>query len=93
MPYQRRIPKRGFTSLSSVVYQVVNLKDLERSFEPNTAVGPETMAEKGLVRKPSSLIKVLGSGDIKKPLHVKADSFSGSAKTKIEAAGGTVEVR
>lgn len=93
MPYQRRVPKRGFTSLKKRTYQVVNLKDLEMSFEPNSEVGPETLAEKGLVKKSSRSIKVLAKGDISKALTVRADSFSKSAKAKIEAAGGTVEVR
>jgi len=93
MPFQRRVPKRGFKPLAKRVYQVVNLADLDRRFEANADVGPALLAEKGLVRKPGLPIKILAKGNITKPLSVKADAFSQSAKAKIEAAGGKVEVR
>jgi large subunit ribosomal protein L15 len=93
MPYQRRIPKRGFKPLAKKVYQVVNLCDLERMFEANAEVGPDVLAEKGLVKKARSPIKVLAKGEITKALSVTADSFSRTAISKIAAAGGTAEVR
>lgn len=93
MPFQRRVPKRGFKPLAKKVYQVVNVGDLDQRFEANAEVGPELLAEKGLVKKPQLPIKVLAKGKLTKPLSVKADSFSRTAKTVIEAAGGAVEVR
>ena len=93
MPFQRRVPKRGFTPRERKVYQVVNLKDLERSFEPNSEVEPQVLADRGLIRKARLPVKVLAKGEIKKVLTVTADSFSKSAKAKIEAVGGKVQVR
>jgi large subunit ribosomal protein L15 len=93
MPFQRRVPKRGFKPLARKTYQVVNLGDIDRKFEPNTDVGPVLLAEKGLVKKSQLPIKILAKGDLTKPLSVKADAFSQSAKARIEAAGGTAEVR
>ena len=93
MPFQRRVPKRGFKPLVRKTYQVVNVGDLDQRFEANAQVGPELLAEKGLVKKSRSPIKILAKGKITKPLSVRADSFSRAAKTMIEAAGGAVEVR
>lgn len=87
----RLIPKRGFTSPHRVVYSVVNLSALE-IFEPNTEVTPALMMEKGLVKKLNRPIKILARGEISKPLTVKANHFSESAKAKIEKAGGKAEV-
>lgn len=91
MPLVRRIPKRGFTNLFRVEYQVVNVQDLERLFEAGEEISVETMAARGLVR-PKQLVKVLGMGELKKSLVVHAHKFSGSARSKIEAAGGRCEV-
>lgn len=93
MPLHRRLPKRGFTNIFKREWAEVNLARLEEFFEAGAAVTPETLVEKGLVRK--SLIKsiaVLGKGELSKPLNITAHRFSESAKSKIEAAGGKVEV-
>jgi len=91
MPLVRRIPKRGFFNVFRVDYQVVNLRDLDRVFADGDEVTPATLLEKGLIRRGPKPIKVLATGDLSKKLSVVADKFSGSAKSKIEAAGGTCE--
>ncbi len=88
MPLQRRLPKRGFTPLRRVVYQVVNLRALEEIDE--TDITLEVLRSRGLISSLKRPVKVLGNGDIKRPVKVSAHAFSGSAKTKIEVAGGTV---
>lgn len=92
MPLVRRIPKRGFTNIFRVEVQVVNLRDLERVFSDGDAVSPETLADKGLVRKATQPVKVLGDGELSKKLEVTAHKFSASARERIEAAGGRCEV-
>ena len=87
MPLVRRVPKRGFTNIWKTEYAVVNLSQLA-ALEGD--VTPEVLVERGLVRS-GRKIKVLGDGEIGKPLHVVADKFSGSAREKIEAAGGRCE--
>lgn len=91
MPLQRRLPKRGFTPLSRTEYALVNLRDLEL-FEAGSVVDMEAMGKAGLVSSPKDGIKILGDGEVTKPLTVKANKFSKSAQASIEAAGGTVEV-
>jgi large subunit ribosomal protein L15 len=90
MPLHRRLPKRGFTNIFRVVYDVVNIADLDR-FDAGAAVNPETLAALRLTRK-NRPIKILGDGEIKKALTVSAHKFSASAKARIEAAGGRCEV-
>jgi large subunit ribosomal protein L15 len=92
MPLVRRIPKRGFTNIFRVEFQVVNLRDLERVFSEGDTVSPEAMVEKGLARGGKRLIKVLADGDLTKKLIVQAHKFSGSARAGIEKAGGSCEV-
>jgi large subunit ribosomal protein L15 len=91
MPLQRRLPKRGFTPLNRKEYALVNLRDLDL-FETGSVVDIEAMGKAGLVGNIKDGIKVLGDGELSKPLTVKAHKFSKSAQTRIEAAGGTVEV-
>jgi large subunit ribosomal protein L15 len=91
MPLVRRIPKRGFTNIFRVEFQVVNLRDLERVFSDGDTVSVETLVEKGLVRAKRP-VKVLGDGELKKKLTVQVDKFSASAKAGIEKAGGRCEV-
>jgi large subunit ribosomal protein L15 len=91
LPLHRRVPKRGFVSLFRKVYEILNVKDLER-FAPGTAVTPTSLAEAGMVRVPSAAVKILGEGSLSKPLTVSAHRFSKTAEEKIRAAGGTVEV-
>jgi large subunit ribosomal protein L15 len=80
----RRVPKRGFTNLFKTSYSVVNLHQLE---EFEREVTPENLAARGLV-KSGALVKVLGDGEVNRPLTVVAHKFSRSARAKIEAAGG-----
>ncbi|MDX2034463.1 MAG: 50S ribosomal protein L15 [Blastocatellia bacterium] len=92
MPLHRRLPKRGFTNIFKREWAEVNLADLEKMFEAGTAVTPEALVEKGLVRKSKQkAIVILGQGELKKSLTVSAHRFSATAKQKIEAAGGTAE--
>jgi large subunit ribosomal protein L15 len=92
MPLHRRVPKRGFHNPFRVEYAVVNLDTLGEVFEAGSAVTPELLRERGLVRDSRARIKVLGRGDLKKKLTVQAHKFSGTAAGKIAAAGGTTEV-
>ncbi len=89
-PLHKRVPKRGFRPINRVEYAVVNLKTLERYFEAGQEVSPETLLQKGLVRK-GMPVKVLGDGELTKALKVKAHAFSQSARQKIESLGGTCE--
>jgi large subunit ribosomal protein L15 len=92
MPLVRRIPKRGFTNIFRVEFQVVNLRDLERVFADGDTVSPEEMIDKGLVRGGKRLVKVLADGELSKKLTVRAHKFSASARVGIEKAGGSCEV-
>ena len=91
-PLHRRVPKRGFHNPFRVEYAVVNLDTLAEVFDAGTAITPDVLRERGIVRNAQGPIKVLGRGDISKALTVKAQKFSGSAAKKIEAAGGVAEV-
>ena len=86
-PLHQRIPKRGFRPVNKIEYSVVNVGKLNELFEENAEITPEVLVAKGLARK-NRPVKILGDGDITKPLIVKAHKFSKSAKEKIEAAGG-----
>lgn len=88
----RRLPKRGFTNFNRKEYEIVNILDLEKRFEAGTEVTPALLKETGLVRKERDGVKILGRGELTKPLHVKAAKFSKSAQEAIEKAGGSVEV-
>jgi large subunit ribosomal protein L15 len=91
MPLIRRVPKRGFTNIFKKRFVTVNVRQLDR-FEEGTVVTPELLVEYRILRKLGDGVKVLGHGELKKKLVVQAQHFSASAKTKIEAAGGRVEV-
>lgn len=91
MPLHLRLPKRGFTNIFGTRYAVVNVSDLNR-FEDGAVVGVDEMIESGLVTKVFDGVKVLGNGELDKKLTVKATAFSESAKEKIQAKGGNVEV-
>ena len=90
MPLHRRIPKRGFTNIFRVEYDIVNISDLDR-FEAGAAVTLEALAERRLARR-SRPVKILGDGEITKALTVSAHKFSAAARASIEAAGGRCEV-
>jgi len=90
MPLHRRVPKRGFTNIFRIEYDVVNLSDLDR-FDAGDSVTPRELARRRLAhgRRP---VKILGGGELKKALTVSAHKFSESARARIEAAGGRCEV-
>ena len=90
MPLHRRVPKRGFTNIFRVEYDIVNISDLDR-FEAGAAVTLEALAERRLARR-SRPVKILGDGAITKALTVSAHKFSAAARASIEAAGGRCEV-
>jgi large subunit ribosomal protein L15 len=92
MPLVRRLPKRGFTNNFRIEFQVVNLRDLERVFGDGDVVSPESLVDKGLVRKSAKPVKILGSGELTKKLSVKAHKFSTAAQSSIEKVGGSCEV-
>lgn len=87
MPLQRRLPKRGFYSFTRIEYAVVNVGDLSQ-FKANDTIDTDSLKKAGLLKKLEDGLKVLGNGEIKIPLVVKAHRFSTSAKEKIEKAGG-----
>ena len=89
MPMYRRLPKRGFTNPFKVVYQVVNLRQLDKL--AGTEVSPASLKATGLIAEPDRPVKLLGSGDATRAYAVRGLAVSASAKAKIEAAGGTVE--
>ena len=91
MPLYRRLPKRGFTNRNTKEIVAINVSMLDR-FEDGSEVTIESMLESGLISNPRDGVKILGNGEITKKLSVKASAFSESAKAKIEAAGGNVEV-
>jgi large subunit ribosomal protein L15 len=89
MPLHRRLPKRGFTNIFRVEYQIVNLDRLAELGEKN--ITPELLVKNGVVHK-NDLIKVLGDGELKTALTVQAHKFSKSAEEKITKAGGKIEI-
>ncbi len=91
MPLVRRVPKRGFTNRFKETYAEVKLADLNR-FEEGAVVSPDDLRKSGIIRRTGDRVKILGSGDITRPLTVRAHAFARSAQEKIEAAGGKVEV-
>ena len=91
-PLSRRIPKRGFNNKFRIEYAVVNISQLDEKFEAGAIVKLEDFYTSGLVKGRYNLVKVLGDGEITKPLTVSAHKFSESAAEKIKAAGGSVEV-
>jgi len=92
LPLVQRLPKlRGFNNRFKVYYTAVNLDSLERLFEADAEVTPESLAGVGLAGGTAPVV-VLGRGEISKPLQVKVHRISASARQKIEAAGGSVEV-
>lgn len=91
MPLMRRLPKRGFTNFTRVNYSPVNVSSLER-FENGTEVTLDLLHACGLFANKFDGVKVLGNGDLTKKLIVKVNGVSATAKAKIEAAGGSVEI-
>ena len=93
MPLVRRLPKRGFNNPNHIVYQLINLSQIEENFEAGAVVDVNTLRAKNMLGKDASLsLKVLANGEITKAVTVKAQKFSAAAVAKIEAAGGKAEV-
>lgn len=91
MPLYRRLPKRGFTNIFGTEYATINVKDLNR-FEAGAVVTPELLKETGMIKQVKDGVKILGDGELKNGITVKAHKFTKSAIEKIEAAGGKAEV-
>jgi large subunit ribosomal protein L15 len=91
MPLTMRLPKRGFTNKWRVEYATVNVERLN-IFEDGATVTPVELVESGILKNVQDGVKILGNGEITKKLTVKATKFTETAKEKIEAAGGKVEV-
>ena len=91
LPLYRKLPKRGFYNRFAKEYSVVNVEALNK-FEDGAVVDLAALTEAGVVSQPKSALKILGKGELAKKITVKAAVFSASAKEKIEAAGGKIEV-
>ncbi|MFC1599224.1 50S ribosomal protein L15 [Candidatus Omnitrophota bacterium] len=91
LPYLRKIPKRGFNHKNRVVFEIVNIRDLEARFKEKDRVTPEELFNRNLIKNKESLVKILGKGVIKKPLTVCAHRFSEKAQQSIEKAEGKIE--
>ncbi|HUU08748.1 MAG TPA: 50S ribosomal protein L15 [Dehalococcoidales bacterium] len=91
LPLIKRLPqKRGFTNIFRIEYNLVNIDRLNQ-FKTGSKVTPEKLVAAGVIKSLRQPVKILGEGELKHPLSVKANKFSASAKAKIEAAGGKVE--
>lgn len=91
MPIIRRIPKRGFTPPFRTIYQVLNVNDLDFLFKANDTVSPEVLFERGILKR-NLPIKILGNGNLTKPLKVSVHAASKGAQEKLQKAGGTLEL-
>ena len=92
MPLTRRLPKRGFTNIYRKEYAIVNVSALN-ALEEGTVVTPELLRKKGLIGSLQDGVKILGGGELTTKLTVAVDKVTASAKEKIEAVGGKVEVK
>lgn len=90
MPLHRRLPKRGFNPMNPTEYQVVNVRVFEEIEE--SEITPDLLRSYGLIGSRQKPVKILGSGEVDRKLTVMAHAFSGTAREKIESAGGTVVV-
>ena len=91
MPLQRRLPKRGFTNIFKKNIAVINIRDLAK-FDKGSVVDTDALVQAGLVKGQRDGVKLLGQGEIKYSLDIRINQISQSAREKIEAAGGKVEV-
>jgi len=91
-PLQRRMPKRGFTNIFKKDFVVLNVEALDAKFEAGSTVDTQALVLSGLVSNPRDGVRILGRGEITKALNVRAKGFSETAKEKIIAAGGSIEV-
>jgi len=91
MPLVRRLPKFGFINPTRTEYAIVNIKSFEK-WTGDGVVTPQAMVDAGLVKRKNRPVKILGNGELKKALVIQAHKFTKSAETKIQAAGGRIEV-
>jgi large subunit ribosomal protein L15 len=95
MPLQRRVPKKGFTNIFKIKYQVVNIADLQKLVDDKKVedgiINTVVLYKNGVISKAAAPYKILGNGELKAKLEVEANSFSESAKNKIESAKGTIK--
>ncbi len=91
MPLQRRLPKRGFKNRFKREYAIINLKDISRLDGIDT-ITPDILMARGIIKNLKDGLKVLGEGEITRPVTIKANAFSESALAKITAAGGQAEI-
>jgi large subunit ribosomal protein L15 len=91
MPLQRRVPKRGFTNIFRVERQILNVRDLEK-FDANAEVNVEALLDKGIIKNLKRPVKLLGEGELNKPLKVIVHACSKKAKEIVEKAGGEVQI-
>lgn len=92
MPLHRRLPKRGFNHEGRFPFAIVNLDTLDRAFESGDSVTPEALVAKGLADAQRGGVKILARGEITKKMTIQANAISPSARAKIEAVGGSVEI-
>ena len=91
MPLQRRLPKRGFTNIFRVERQIVNVRDLEK-FEANSEITVETLLDRGMINNLNRPVKLLGEGELTRPLKITVHACSAKAKEIVEKAGGEVNL-
>ena len=91
MPLQRRVPKRGFHNVFKKIYAIVNVEDLKR-FSADAVVDAKAMREAGLINKRNVKVKLLGRGDIDRPLRITVDACTKSARALVEKAGGQIQI-
>jgi len=91
MPLARRLPKFGFVNPTRTEYAIVNLKSFEK-WVGDGVVTPQAMVDAGLIKRKHRPVKILGNGELKKALVIQAHKFTKSAESKIQAAGGRIEV-
>jgi len=87
-----RFPKRGFRNFTRIEYACINVDTLDERYAANAVVTPEALQEIGLIRGRGTLVKILGRGELTRPLTVRANRFTAEAERKIVEAGGKVEV-
>jgi large subunit ribosomal protein L15 len=92
LPIHRRVPKRGFNNIHRIEVHGINVGLLEGKFAAGTEITPELLHERGLVPKSADVIKLLGTGDLTTSFVIKVHRVSASARAKVEAAGGTLDL-
>lgn len=92
LPIHRRVPKRGFVNIHRVEVHGINVGMLEGRFAAGTEITPGLLHEQGMVPKKATIIKLLGTGELGTSLTIKLHRASASARAKVEAAGGTLEL-